>query len=345
MGACVLRAMWVWLVALLCPVHALAMAAPRGGPEPPRTLVRVEGVARVYDVVIDVGCMGTNLLDGSARCTLAVAASIDAIESVALTLDAEADVSLDGQRVQSSARIGDGVSARITIRASVDLTESRDWSDAPWILPAVHSRHPLLGEGPSLRVGGDGARIEAIDGAHVRFEGALWVDARRVGSVHARVGELEVDDARSLAAQRPSIALGTTPRQRDDEVMQHGGPVLALGSRLSLADESSERFLVRLSYEAGLFEHALVAVGVETDGRSFLASAGLAVGTPLVAIFLPSVAGGVGIVARQEEENRADAGLRLRLDATTFGAGFGVDVDYFPATGEWWASSTIRVGL
>jgi hypothetical protein len=327
--------------------RASASASPVPGPVVPFFGLAVSGTAVVSGVEIEIACRGTDALEPSAACTIHARAQVRATSllTIAPIEGRDGRAALDGMAVTEPTAIEAGQSRELVVDATRDLSVSRDFVEGFWFLPLDLSRHVLLADGPSVRRSDASAGFDLIGCEGLTFEGPIAMDARDAGSVRVHVGGERIEGLGSVAAQCPSVSLDVGRTHPDDSVIQQGGPVLSLGMRFDLDDDDGDRFLVRLSYELGLFEHAVMSLGVETDFDSLMESFVVEVGTPNLVIILPSIAVGVGVVARQLGDRDADAALRLRATIGYVCIGAGMDFDYWPATGEWTGTVVGRVSL
>jgi len=131
----------------------------------------------------------------------------------------------------------------------------------------------------------------------------------------------------------------------EPSVIQHGGPVLALGTRLDLSDEDDRRFLFRGAYELAVASYFIGSVSFESDFDSIYESVVIEAASPELLIVLPSLSAGVGFVARQLGNRDADAGLRLRTGINFIAVGVTMDFDYWPTIGDWTAVIAGRISL
>ncbi|MCB9593126.1 MAG: hypothetical protein H6719_10370 [Sandaracinaceae bacterium] len=356
------------LTLLAVPAPCAASASP--GPPPDERLAGLEviGEAVVRDLALQVHCDATNLIDDTARCALRARFSLEAIGEVSIHAGPRAprpdgetslramgqlvrvgEVRVDGEVLGEEPRgLEPGARVEVEIEADRELGRGVEYvGEAPWIVMPMVGRHPLFGQSEGMRRGGDGIGGVLVDGARVRFEGELGVEVEAPGFLHVRVAGHEVDGSRTLDASRPTLSLGIEARPDADPVVQLGGPVVALGATGPFpgSPDDEPRFHLSVGYELGLFEWVLVSAAFETDFDSIAEALVVEAATPQLMVIVPSISGGVGVVARQLGDRDADAALRLRAGVHLFGVGVRADYDYWPTTGDWTVTIAARISL
>jgi len=317
----------------------------------------VDGVVEVSDVHVDTRCTARAWWTVRADCTVDARYTLTA--RTAATLRTRPG-SLDRVRVDDQPgtvwNVPEGDHVRVAVSSTLRLERTRHVRGAPWSYAPMIVRHPLFGDsqditwrggrgavvlvgGPSVYVVTESVR-EGPETSHVTV--ALVADStpRPVGADH--------EGPRSTGArldQTLTVWLTLRAPAPSRHAFRRGGPVLGLGTRLDGSD-APDRPLLRLGYEASLYEYAFVSTSVETDLDSLYESLVVDLASRNVAILVPSFRVGVGMVARQLGPRPADFALRLRVGASLLiPLGGDVDFDYWPATQSWTVSLVGRLGL
>ena len=331
------------------------VAAPRFDPAAPSA--RVEGTADVSDVRVTVRCRSTGVFERGARCTVEGRFVLVARGGVTLRRgDVRGDAMHVGAEATAVRAVADGERVRVTVTATREF-ETRTGFRSPWVIAPMVARHPGLGDSDGFVRHAGTSEVAVVSGPSLTFVGEVALDAdgdRRV-AVSAGAGTFatrnrrpagvvptRADEPDAAAERRVVVSMDIAPRRDSAGPLRNGGPVLALGSRIPLSDET-DRLLLRGAWEVSLWEHLFVSAGAETDFDSVFESAVVDVASPGLAVIIPSFRAGVGVVARQLGPRPADFALRLRLGANLFSLGGDVDVDYWPATTGWTLSITGRL--
>lgn len=337
----------VLLLATASPVHAAAAASP--APPPPPPALSVLGPATLREVRVVVECDDRSGALPATRCAIDVRFSMEAgLEPVQLELRDQGRGDAGTMRVDSevvsACTLEPGQRASVSFHTAAYLA-ARRVDELEWITPAMYVRHFLVGDVLATHNEGAWFSTPAVEGMRITVEGPIGVETRVPDFVSVTVGAADVSGRASLDVPRPSISIGVTPPALDHGPIQPGGPFLAGGARFDMSNSSDDgRFLLQAGYELGFAEHFFVSVGLETDFESIMQSVVLEAATPAVLI-IPSVFAGVGVVARQLGPRDADAALRLRVGTTLMVVGVCVDLDYWPAIGEWTMSALVHASI
>ncbi len=355
-----MRALAFALVSV-APLSASAYAVPMERTGPPSASVRVVGAVEVRDVRVTVRCVPEGVLERGADCT--VTGRYDVVATGAATVTA---ASLPGEEVRFDDGVGvvsrtlaAGDRTRVVVTARRRVETGTRLPGAPWVYSPMAVRHGIFGQTTAFAYRGGYGAVVLFSGAGVTVVGGVALDAdggRRVevsadesmaaASVNGREYEAErTAEERGPMERRVTVGMSIAARTQPEGPLRNGGPVLAAGSRMSLSGEGVERFVLRGSWEASLWEYAFVAAAVETDFESVFESVVVDVANPALAIIVPSFRAGVGAVARQLGPRPADFAMRLRVGGNFFPLGSDVDFDYWPSIGGWTLSVTGRFSL
>lgn len=348
-----MRALPIVTAALLHPLAAGAYADRGPAPRGPTALVRVSGPSRVRGARAVVRCRSGRVLERWARCAVRAEYTLDARAELTLTsrLQDGDEVTVDGARLGSELRLAEGARATVRIAVTRSLETTTSVREAPWVFAPMVARHFFLGESRTRRHHGDGVGVDLIAGADLEFvdEPVLDRDPDPLPAVALVRPQFDGRDdlgrpapGGSRAEQSLRVTLGLPAREAATGPLMHGGPVLALGSRISTQGEAS-RFMLRGAYEVGFLEHVFVSASVETDFESLMESLVIDVASPNYVLLIPSFRLGVGVVARQLGPRPADFALRLRAGMNLLPGGFDADFDYWPELGGWTISLTGRL--
>lgn len=214
--------------------------------------------------------------------------------------------------------------------------------------PPLGLRHPLLGESWLSYQRPQTVRVEVTAGSELAAEGRVAVDLPSTPGTHVKVNGNSVSPSEPSAPSGiPRIDVELRAPQGGPPVgpLAHGGPAITLGARLPLPSGSG-RFLFGVGYGLGLVDYLVVSAWLETDFDDHVSEALLIeAAAPGYLFIFPSVSAGVGLVARQLGVQGSDAGVRIRMSATYFAAGFVADFDYWAVAGTWTASLAARISL
>ncbi|MEZ4389951.1 MAG: hypothetical protein R3A48_02555 [Polyangiales bacterium] len=348
-----MRPLSIFCAALLQPLAAGAYADHGPPPRESVALVRVSGRASVRGARAEVRCRSGRVLERWARCTVRAEYALEAHGDVTLAsrLQAGDEVTVDGARLGTELRLAEGARAIVRVSVTRSLETTTRVRESPWVFAPMVVRHPFFGESRTRRYQGDRAEVDVISGTDLEL-----VDEPALDREHDPVLQVTFDRERLLgsgmrvrraadatrAEQCLRVAIGLTAREEPTGPLMNGGPVLALGSRISTQGAPS-RFMLRGAYEVGLFEHLFVSASVETDFESLMESLVVDVASPNYVILIPSFRLGVGVVARQLGPRPADFALRLRAGMNLLPGGFDADFDYWPELGGWTISLTGRL--
>ena len=222
-----------------------------------------------------------------------------------------------------------GGSLRVTVSATRSLATTTRCRGGPWVISPAVVRHPFLGESADLGRQGDAASVCLYLGERVTLEGAITLDTDSDPAVH-------------VVADSRQVTLSVAAREDVTGPLCNGGPVFAFGLRGPI-DQPLSRGVYRVGWEVSLFEYGFVQAAMEMDGESLFESLAVDVATPEIAVMIPSLRLGVGLVARQLGPRPADFALRLRVGASMLPAGFDADFDDWPAVSGWTLSFTGRI--
>lgn len=344
--------MRAWLAGMLfsvvCPSVALAGARPIEAPPAPLPGVVVSGVAEVSDLEVTVRCGALDLLSATqcqVHARFYLQPGSDATASVALSPGSPAELLVDDAPPEPM--VG-GPRRRIDLRFERHLAISADQNEDVFVMVPVRARHMVLGESTATRASGDGAYGTLIEGAILRGVIRAHVDAPHELVVNIAGQTLEGDTIESgveLPAETTHLALVLEAPAHQDQPIQDGGPLLLLGARFNLFGEDGGNFLLGGGYEVGIADYVLASLAFETNFESIMESLVVEIATPELLVIFPSLAAGVGVVARQLGNRDADAALRLRIAFNVMAIGFVGDFDYWPAIGDWTATMACRLSI
>lgn len=242
--------------------------------------------------------------------------------------------------------VGEPAVANVVLRFGRTVSIGSVDRESFWVLSPVRGRHLLLGDGGDVRREGSNAFGELFSGEQVTFVGELTTDVAAPDAVAVNLGGQPLDGVSRTSPPHHGLLLAAIPEpEGEPSPIQHGGPVLALGTRLNLSDEDDSRFLLRGAYELAVAGHFIGSVSFETDFDSIYESLVLEAASPEILVIIPSFAAGVGVVARQLGNRDADAALRLRLGVNFIAIGVTADFDYWPAIGAWTSMIVGRISL
>jgi hypothetical protein len=345
---------------------ALPLSASAYAPTPPArpsapSGVTVTGEASVRDARVSIRCDALVLTETFATCR--VEASYEVVTRAGATV-APAAASPDTVRFNGAAAaartLPPGGSLRVTVSATRSLATSTRYRGGPWVISPAAVRHPFLGESADLDHQGDSTGVVLYVGERVALEGTIALDHVVEPAVHVAAGEsvstydprpdapsyprtAEQDaDAPRVTVRYASVALSVSARDDTTGPLQNGGPVFAFGLR-GPVDQELTRGVYRVGWEVSLFEYGFVQAAMEMDGESLFESLVVDVATPEIAIMIPSLRLGAGVVARQLGPRPADFALRLRVGASLLPMGFDADFDYWPEVSGWTLSFTGRI--
>lgn len=322
------------LLAMLTPAAAAASAMPVEMPAPPLPGVLFTGPVVLEDVHVEVRCRRTHLMNDSSSCEVWATATVHALEPAEVTLpDAGAQATIGGVPTIGTRTLATDARVEIGLTFERALTVAEHDADSPWIITGNRARHIFLGETTSTRRSGDMASGVLFDGAQLRVEGPIDVDASGADVVSVHVSAIEVDGRAAVVVERPSLDLSIESPGGPNPFVQHGGPYLAAGIWGPLEGEG--RFGMRAGYELALVDHLILGFAFETDFDAIAESVLVEIASPELAIIIPSFSAGVGAVFRQLGNRDADAALRLHLGYQIFAIGAFVDFDYWPAISDW----------
>ena len=332
---------------------AVRPAAPSG--------VAVTGEATVRDARVSVRCEALVLTETLATCR--VEASFEVVTRAGATLTPAAQ-SRDTVRFNGATAVArtlpPGGSLRVTVSATRSLATSTRFRGGPWVISPSTVRHPFLGESADLDHRGGSAGVDLYVGERVALEGTVALDRGVEPAVQVAAGEgVSTSDPRPDAPPYPrtaapdadaprvtvrhaSVAMSVDARDEAPGPLRNGGPVLAFGMRGPI-DAQLTRGVFRVGWEVSLFEYGFVQAAMEMDGESLFESLVVDVSTPEIAIMIPSLRLGAGVVARQLGPRPADFALRLRVGGNVLPMGFDADFDYWPAVSGWTLSFTGRI--
>lgn len=364
--------------ALLLIALAFAPSVAHASAAPPPTIhlrdavpsIAAEGDLQVTSGDITIACGGFEFVDAWVTCSIDatlhlhtdagavltrapssdVAASIETsrVEEHAIVIPDEHPedrVLLGGRPFVGTAALAPGMSRTLVIHATRNLHGAFHANDYLVFSPAL-TRHPLLSESHTFDYDGDTLQVALLHGS-VRMTGPVQLDARHASGVDIQLGETRVADVRALPRETGDIAFSIAlERDRDYQgPIANGGLALLVGTRMNLDLDGEERALVSFGYEVLIEEFLFASLALATDFDALFESLVFEVATPNILFLLPSISAGLGVVARQLGERSADAALRLRVGASWPMIGATVDVDYWPALGQWTMSAGLRVGL
>jgi hypothetical protein len=172
-------------------------------------------------------------------------------------------------------------------------------------------------------------------------ESVSTYDPRPDAPSYPRTAEQDAD-APHVTVRYANVAMSVDARDEAPGPLRNGGPVLAFGMRGPI-DAQLTRGVFRVGWEVSLFEYGFVQAAMEMDGESLFESLVVDVSTPEIAIMIPSLRLGAGVVARQLGPRPADFALRLRVGGNVLPMGFDADFDYWPAVSGWTLSFTGRI--
>jgi len=338
-----MRSLSVLALVLFLPARAFAAAMPPPAQAAPMPGIVVTGRASLTGVRLGIHCARTNFADDSSICHVEVLATLRAIEAVEIRVPEGAVTTIAGDPVSGFVALEPDQTVALGFSFDRDLSVSTRDVEGPWLLWAPRARHLLLGQSSDVQYSGDGVGGELFGGADLAIEGAIHVEAA-LGPVHARIGDVAVDGSMDVTDPRGAISLDIDAPDDEPQVLQNGGPYLGGGIMGSLDDDDG-RGAMRVGYEIGLADWVLVGVGIETDFDSLLESVLVEIATPELAILIPSISAGIGIVARQLGPRDADAALRFALGYQVVCFGAYADFDYWPAIGEWTLAAGGRISI
>lgn len=354
---------------VLCVSSLLAYAPGAGAyavepvaTRPPVPDVHIDGEATVREVRVVVRCDTRWFLERTAECT--VRARFEVVARGALTLAVNVGASLDevrfdGRRASTSTTVESGARVRVEVSARRTFSTRTRWSNGPWVLPPMVSRHPFFGDTEATEYLGGDASLALCAGSAVTYEGEVALDAqgdRRVRSAAWRRSEVmaatspslrtesEGDDDTRARENVVGVSMALAGREGHRGAFQNGGPVLGLGARSPLQGEGL-RFFLRGAYEVAVAEYFFGSVAVETDFESVFESLVVDVASPELLVVIPSFHAGVGVVARQLGTRPPDFGLRLRVGGGIPAIGGDVDFDYWPEISGWTLTTVFRLGV
>jgi hypothetical protein len=224
-----------------------------------------------------------------------------------------------------------GRSATVELRASVTLWPAD--GPSPFVIPALSTRHLLLGDDPN-----DGAELQPLDYAtgwgaeprrstEVEMAPALPSGWALVTSDTQRLSEDE--PSREVRAIRLSI-------RRPPQLVFHGGPFIAAGGSFQRG------FRLRGGYEIGFVQPLLASVSVETGFDDLVIAALIEVALPQLMVVVPSLGLGLGVPVRVVPD--VEVGMRIELSAVAV-VGFISTFDYYPGTDHWEVALLGRVSI
>lgn len=337
----------------VAPGYSVAPAVTRE----PSPSVHVVGAAEVRDLRVTVRCASSTLLERVARCRVEARYELVAAERTTLTINALPDEAVRFDGAAATARTLDpGGSTRVTVSATRSIETRTTLREGPFVIPPMFLRHLLFGDTAGVeRHPGVGA-VVPFSGESVTVVGAVALDASGGGvEVHAIPSAVTVTSGRDPTRRpgpgehgpverRLTVSMVVRARTPSAGPLRHGGPVLAAGARSAFSTDRA-RFLLRGAWEASLWEYAFLSASVETDFESLYESVLVDLSSPSLAVVIPSVRAGVGLVGRQLGPRPADFALRLRVGANPLPVGVDVDFDYWPAIQGWTLSIAGRVSL
>lgn len=346
---------------LALPLSASAYPNPVAARPAAPSGVAVTGEATVRDARVSVRCEALVLTETLATCR--VEASFEVVTRAGATLTPAAQ-SRDTVRFNGASAVvrtlPPGGSVRVTVSATRDLATTSRLGSGPWVISPTIVRHPFLGEAAGEGHHGEFTSVALYVGENVTLEGSIALDANGDSVVQVAAGEdlttydprpnapgyprtVEEDaDAPRVTVRYATVSLGVPGRAAAPGPLRNGGPVLAFGMRGPI-DAQLTRGVFRVGWEVSLFEYGFVQAAMEMDGESLFESLVVDVSTPEIAIIIPSLRLGVGVVARQLGPRPADFALRLRVGASLLPMGFDADFDYWPAVSGWTLSFTGRI--
>ena len=223
------------------------------------------------------------------------------------------------------------------------LAITAEHRDDIFVLVPIRARHMFLGESTATRAEGDGAYGTLIEGAVV--SGPIRVHVEAPPELFVNVAGQTVESDAELPPETTNIALVLPAPEHEAQPIQDGGPLLLLGARFDLFREDGGNFLLGGGYEVGIADYVLASLSFETNFESIMESLVVEIATPELLVIFPSLAAGVGVVARQLGNRDADAALRLRVGFNVMSVGVVSDFDYWPAIGDWTASMSCRLSI
>jgi hypothetical protein len=340
--------------------RALAAARP---PEPiavPLPSVLVEGAAQIDERRVHVACREIGV--DAFTCNVEVRFRLVTSEPVRLRRIGDATWTVRGERFELASEDeldlpyrdapqdesgSDGpqiveVTLRFERSVSIGEVDREDF----WVLAPLRGRHLLLGDGGNVQREGGTVYGELIAGSAITFAGNIGVYAEGPDAVSVNIGGHPVHGPAELTAAHSALILAAVPEPASEpSVVQHGGPVLAAGTRLDLSDEDDSRFLLRGAYELAVEGHFIGSISFETDFESIYESLVIEAASPEILVLLPSLSAGVGFVARQLGNRDADAALRLRVGMNFIAVGVTCDFDYWPSIGDWTGMVVGRISI
>ncbi len=367
-------------LALLPPAPVLAAAMPPAPMPEPLPSVRIEGAARIDERTLTVRCreVGIDAYGCDVEVRLRVTPTEERVrlwrvggatwlvrsvegeerddELVELlppppvmrepTIDpVTGEPSIDASAEEPSLE-------RVPLPVEVVLRFARTLSIATvdhesfWILSPLRARHLVLGDGHDVRREGENAYGDLVVGDAIALEGDVAVDVQVPAAIAVNFGGRPVDGVSRVSAAHDGLLLTVRVEPEGEPFpIQHGGPVLGVGARFDLADEENTLVTLRGAYELAVADHFIGSVSFETDFESIYESLVIETASPELLVLLPSVAAGIGVVARQLGDRDADAALRLRLGMNLLAVGLTCDFDYWPAIGDWTASMVARLSI
>jgi hypothetical protein len=342
---------------LALPLPAAAYALPPATRPAPPSGVAITGEATVRDARAVVRCDAVVLTETFATCRVDASFEVATRSGATLTpVAASPDVVRFNGRAAATRTLPPGGSLRVTVTGTRRLGTSTSFRGGPWVLSPAAVRHPFLGESSDLEHRGDSESLPLYVGERVSLEGAITLDvgdepAVRVTAVastatydpRAEARTLPtVDDAPRVTAHYAAIGLSVSARDTPDGPLRNGGPVIAFGVRGPVDQQDT----APSSASGGRGRSSSTAssrprwrwTASRCSSRSWWTS-----GPPELAIMIPSLRAGVGVVARQLGPRPPDFALRLRVGASLLPAGFDADFDYWPTVSGWTLSFTARL--
>lgn len=332
---------------LLFAALGLVLAAPCAGLaqeriDPPE--LAIVGRAVVRDIEVRVVCEGFGDEQNAVQCRVTTRAELEAEGdgvrlcpgSCGAPVFYRQHVVVDGELLRGERTLSRGERVQVATEVQVPLSVERGL-EGLLTQPALGVRHPALGESWLSHHSSRTVRIRPFGGAQLEARGPARVELSAPPRVRARTTTPGVPQV-EVQLRPPHGGPPSGP-------LAHGGPVVTLGGRMPLADGVGINFLLGVGYELGLFEHLIVSAWFETDFDSISEAIVIEAAAPGLIIIVPSLSAGVGVVARQLGVQSADAGLRLRLGASFYFAGFVADFDYWAVAGTWSGTFSARISL
>ena len=338
-----------------------ASASPALALPPPLAALGVTGPGVASDVQLEIACDDVSANLPATSCRVVARFDLLAVDALELS-DARLShdlvnryesrpvqvvpgdsVSVDGSPLVQARILAAGERARVELSTTRVLQARERRTGMNFIVPPMRLRHVLFGgglQGPLEASSLDGRLIE---GDAVRVQGAVQVALRAPDFVRVRVDGTLIPGDGSVDGARLDLDVGLDLPWHEPALLQVGGPLLGLGAHFADLD-GNPRFLLRLGYEWGIARYLFVSANVESDFASLFESVVVEAATPLL-LLLPGAAEGVGVVARQFGDGRADAAFRLRIGAQLPAVGVTVDLDYWPARHGWSGTLVARVSL